>query len=85
MSNQVPEHSPDLEALRLISINTLATLIGQSPRSVWKRLAMGALPEPIRIGRSVRWRLSDIKLFIDLDCDIRRYEAACAKRMESQS
>jgi len=69
----------DLESIRLISIKTVAELTSQSPRSIWKRVAMGTHPQPIRLGRSVRWRMSDIRRFIDLDCDMNKFNDALPK------
>jgi predicted DNA-binding transcriptional regulator AlpA len=39
-----------------------------SPRTLWRLLSAGKLPEPIRVGRSVRWRMSDIREWIDSGC-----------------
>lgn len=46
----------------------IAELIKVSRRQIWKLLAMGRLPEPIRISRSVRWRRTDIDNWIENGC-----------------
>jgi len=39
----------------------------------WSRLhASGKIPRPVKIGGSVRWRLSDLDLWIAMDCPERQ-------------
>ncbi|WP_152097679.1 helix-turn-helix domain-containing protein [Lacipirellula parvula] len=45
----------------LISIKQVAELLSLSTRTVRRAWYSGELPPPIRIGRSVRWRLLDIE------------------------
>ena len=63
---------------RLLDVNAVAERLSVSPRAVWKWLAAGRLPAPVRIGRSVRWRERDLDRFIDVGCDMRDFEAATA-------
>ena len=42
----------------------LASYIGMSPRWCDAALATGELPKPIRFGRAVRWRRSDIDVWL---------------------
>ena len=44
----------------LISVESVAELLGISPRSVWRRLSSGEMIEPIKIGKSVRWRRQEV-------------------------
>ena len=46
-----------------------------SHRQCWKLLSSGRLPAPIRLGRSVRWRESDVGGFVRLVCDMQSFEA----------
>ena len=46
----------------------LARLTSRSVRSIWRDLAAGRLPRPIRLGGSVRWRRSDVESWIAADC-----------------
>jgi excisionase family DNA binding protein len=51
----------DIRLARLgLSAAEVAELLGISRRHVWKLLASGRLPEPIRLGRSVRWLRDDL-------------------------
>ncbi len=51
----------------LINVRTLASMLATSVRSVWRYRSAGRLPKAVRVGSSVRWRLSDIRLWIKLD------------------
>lgn len=53
---------------RLLSIGAVAEKLDVSPRAVSKWAAAGRLPAPVRIGRTVRWRASDIDRFMALGC-----------------
>lgn len=52
----------------LISVDVLASMIGLSPRTVWRQLSAGRIPTPLRIGANVRWRRSDIVDWIASGC-----------------
>lgn len=52
----------------LISVDELATILKISSRSVWRLLSAGKLVEPVRIGGAVRWRLSEVKHWIEQGC-----------------
>ena len=52
----------------LIDTRTLARLLNISRRHVARLLAEQAVPEPIRLGRAHRWRLSEILEWIEVDC-----------------
>jgi excisionase family DNA binding protein len=53
---------------RLLRVGEVAGRLGVSVRAVWKNLASGRLPLPVRLGRAVRWRESEIARFIALGC-----------------
>lgn len=62
---------------RLLRVQEVAQRLGVSARQCWKLLASGRLPQPVRLGRSVRWRESDISAFIAAGCpDLETFEAA---------
>ena len=50
----------------LINVRTLAKMLATSVRSVWRYRSAGRLPKAVRVGSSVRWRMSDIELWIKL-------------------
>jgi excisionase family DNA binding protein len=54
----------------LMSAETLATMLGVSKRTIWRLLSGKQLPEPIRIGGSVRWRRDQIDRWIESGCPV---------------
>jgi excisionase family DNA binding protein len=44
----------------LLRVGEVARALGASVRQVWKLTADGALPAPGKLGKSTRWRASDI-------------------------
>lgn len=53
---------------QLISVDVLASMIDLSPRTVWRMVSARTVPPPIRLGKSVRWRKSDIETWIAGGC-----------------
>jgi len=44
----------------------VAKTLGIGRSSVWRHLANGKLPQPVRLfGGTTRWRLTDIKQFVE--------------------
>lgn len=62
--------SPEPEKPLLISVESLAGMLGISPRSVWRRLSGREMVEPVRIGNSVRWRLQDVEDWVAAGCPV---------------
>lgn len=52
----------------LIDVREVSRLLNLSTRSVWRMLSAGQLPEPVRIGRSVRWSRERIRVWIEAGC-----------------
>ena len=59
---------PELRIPLLISVETLAEMLDISPRSVWRRLSSGEMIEPIKIGKSVRWRRQEVIDWVEAGC-----------------
>ena len=59
-----------------ISAKELAERLSLSPRTIWRLLSAGKVPKPASIGGSKRFLMSDVNLFIECGCDMRRFEAA---------
>ena len=49
---------------RMIDVREVATILNVSTRTVRRLASNGTLPQPIRFGRNVRWRLTDIDMWI---------------------
>jgi predicted DNA-binding transcriptional regulator AlpA len=56
---------------RLLNVHQVAARLNISARQVWKLAAEDRLPKPVKLGRSARWRKSDIALFIAGGCSMR--------------
>ncbi len=65
--------------MELLTVKDVAALLRISTRQVWKLLASGRIPSPVRLSRSVRFRATDIERWIRLGCPNReRFESECA-------
>jgi len=54
--------------MKLLKDSEVAALLGVSRRQVWKLRAASQLPEPVRVGGSVRWREADLAAWMDAGC-----------------
>lgn len=61
------EKPPSDQAL-LIDSRQAAKLLKVSPRTLWRMHNDGEMPQPIRIGRAVRWSLEELKKWIADGC-----------------
>ncbi len=59
----------------MVSCKTLAQMLSISTRTAWRLLSKGELPKPLSIGGSKRWRMSDIVLFLECNCDMAVFQA----------
>ena len=62
--------------IQLLNAKELAGKLLLSTRMVWRLRSAGKLPRPVYGGASIRWRLSDINRWMELDCpDERTFHA----------
>jgi excisionase family DNA binding protein len=54
--------------IKLLNAEEVAEMLGVSERTLWRLLSAGKLPNPIRFGRSTRWKSEDIQGWIDKGC-----------------
>jgi excisionase family DNA binding protein len=52
----------------LIRADEVARMMGVSERTLWRLLSAGKVPQPVRIGRSTRWRLAEVRGWIAGGC-----------------
>lgn len=52
----------------LLTAKEVAALLNVSMRSFWRLKSEGAIPSPIRLGRSIRWALRTINEWIERGC-----------------
>jgi excisionase family DNA binding protein len=53
------------ELPQMIGCGDVAGILGVSRRTVWRLVSSHEIPEPLRFGRSVRWRVADIERWIE--------------------
>ena len=52
----------------LLSAARLARLLDVSTRTIWRLRSAGKLPRSLEVGGSVRWKVSEIKRWIEMGC-----------------
>ncbi len=52
----------------LINAEQFARMLGISPRTLWRLLSAQRLIQPIRLGGSTRWRLEEVRNWIEQGC-----------------
>jgi excisionase family DNA binding protein len=52
----------------LITAEEFAELMQVSVRSVWRLRSAGEIPEPVRIGGTIRWRREEVLQWIEAGC-----------------
>jgi excisionase family DNA binding protein len=62
------EFDDDREQPLLITAKKLAQLLGVSTRTLWRLRSAGQLPEPMRLGGAVRWRVDEVQEWIAGGC-----------------
>lgn len=60
---------------RLLNVREVAARLAVTPRHISNLVTSDRFPQPIRLGRSTRWRPSDVALFLSVDGDMDRFEA----------
>ena len=58
----------DPEPYRPLSAKGVGGALGVSVRQVGRLLSAGWLPEPVRVGRCVRWRATDLAAWVHGGC-----------------
>ena len=67
MSNPQIEFTTDAK-VQMIQAEAFAQMLQLSTRTLWRLLSTGELIEPVRLGRSVRWRLAEVERWIEEGC-----------------
>lgn len=52
----------------LLNVREVAKTLGVCARLVWKMSASGQAPKPVRLGRCVRWRVGELREWIEAGC-----------------
>jgi excisionase family DNA binding protein len=59
-----------VESPLLITAAEFASLLHVSTRTLWRLRSAGRLPDAVRLGGAVRWRLDDVKNWIAGGCQM---------------
>jgi len=52
-------------ACELLSVSDLSRLLRISKRSIWRLVALGKFPQPVRLGpKMVRWRAREVDAYL---------------------
>ena len=65
-SNSPP--GPAVVSPLLVSAPELAKLLQVSTRTLWRLQSAGQIPPPVRLGGSTRWRLDEVRRWIERGC-----------------
>lgn len=52
----------------LVTAAEVARLLNVSTRTLWRQLSAGQIPQPVRFGGTVRWRVEEIRNWISEGC-----------------
>ncbi len=52
----------------LLSAEELGERLGFSARTIWRLRSAGKLPQPVKIGGSIRWRADEIDAWVRAGC-----------------
>lgn len=66
MGRRVQEYEPS----RLLDVGMVAKLLGVSTRQVYRLADGGKMPQPIKLGGSVRWDRAAIAMWIEQGCPV---------------
>ena len=80
MSEATTAAEPAAAGPLLWDISDLQRETGFSERKLWSLRAAGSMPQPLRVGRSVRWRRADIEAWVAAGCP----DLSKAGRLENQ-
>jgi excisionase family DNA binding protein len=56
------------ETKTLLNADEVAAMLNISERTLWRLLSAGKVPKPVRFGRSTRWRLAEVREWIEGGC-----------------
>ena len=50
---------------QLLRLREVRTMIGLSAATIYRNVAAGTFPRPVKVGGASRWRLSDLQVWLD--------------------
>ena len=59
----------DLPSIARVPIQIVCIVTCRSKASVWRDVGAGRLPKPVKMGRSSRWIVGDLRRALSGECD----------------
>lgn len=56
----------------MATVGDVARMLHISVRQVWRLHSTGRLPSPVRLGCCIRWRVDEIRAFVEAGCPSRQ-------------
>ena len=53
---------------QLLRADEVAAMLSISTRTLWRLVSTQQCPQPVRLGKSTRWRVSDVENWIERGC-----------------
>ena len=53
---------------KLLTAKDLGQLLALSKRQIFRLNSCGKIPNPLKVGGSIRWRQTDINLWLEMGC-----------------
>ena len=57
---------------QLLNAKELGAMLHVSQRHLWRMKAAGKLPKSVKVGECIRWLLSDIETWLEMECPSQR-------------
>ena len=59
---------------KLLSASGVGQILNCSKRSVYRYAYSASIPAPVRLSGSIKWKLSDINLFLECNCNMAEFQ-----------
>lgn len=66
------QNSGQQQLTLMATAGNVARMLHISIRQVWRLHSIGKLPNPVRLGNCVRWRIDEIRAFVEAGCPSRQ-------------
>ena len=57
---------------QLLNVKEVTAMLNISQRHLWRMKATGKFPKSVKVGECVRWLLSDIEAWLEMECPSQR-------------
>ena len=60
-----PKWTLDMKPDQYLPIKRVSGIVGKGKSSIWEGVRKGKFPQPIKIGGSTRWKLSELEAYLN--------------------